>query len=119
MKTTHQIAKELLALPDVKLIVEGWCSRQGYELTAKMTQCDPSGTAILVQKCVDDKVSKETQEWAGKNTRLVWLNPTANDQVELPPKGASDSKKGVVGVWQLSLPNETSAATGSERNDHE
>lgn len=46
MKTTHQLAKELLALPDVPLEVEGWC---GGDIIAKMTRYDPEGTAILVE----------------------------------------------------------------------
>jgi hypothetical protein len=49
MKTTHDIAKELLALPNVKLVVEGWCEVGGHETTAEMTEYDPDGTAILVQ----------------------------------------------------------------------
>jgi hypothetical protein len=49
-KTTHQIAQELLALPDVELVIEGWCQMEGYTMTAAMTNYDPEGTAILWQK---------------------------------------------------------------------
>lgn len=49
-KTTHQIARELLLLPDVELVIEGWCQMQGYTMTAAMTNYDPEGTAILWQK---------------------------------------------------------------------
>lgn len=55
MKTTHDIAKELLALPNVKLVVEGWCKMGGHETTVEMTEYDPDGTAILMQS------RKETQ----------------------------------------------------------
>ena len=46
-KTTHQMAAELLALPDVPLEIEMWCRMDGYEQVAKMTEYDPDGTAII------------------------------------------------------------------------
>jgi hypothetical protein len=49
MKTTHQLAEELLKLPDVSVVVEGWCDMEGYEPGAKMTSYDPGGTAIIMQ----------------------------------------------------------------------
>jgi len=48
MKTTHEIARELLKLPDVPLLVEGWCRANDEEIEARMTAYDPEGTAILV-----------------------------------------------------------------------
>jgi hypothetical protein len=49
-KTTHEIARELLALPDVPLVVEMWVTMHGYTMTASMTDYDPDGTAIIWQK---------------------------------------------------------------------
>lgn len=51
MKTTHQIARELLALPDVRLVVEYWIMLgEEYEMVAEMTEYDTEGTAIIQQK---------------------------------------------------------------------
>jgi hypothetical protein len=52
MKTTHQVARELLALPDVELVIEGWCDMSflGYTMKAEMTAYDRKGTAIIWQK---------------------------------------------------------------------
>ena len=51
MKTTHQMARELLALPDVRLVIEGWCMTWDRpEMVADMTEYDPEGTAIIWQK---------------------------------------------------------------------
>jgi len=50
MKTTHQIARELLALPDVELVIEGWCQMNGHTMAAAMTDYDPEGTAIIWQQ---------------------------------------------------------------------
>jgi len=47
---THQIAQELLALPDVELVIEGWCQMAGYTMAVAMTNYDPEGTAILWQQ---------------------------------------------------------------------
>lgn len=49
MKTTHELARELLSLPDVRVVIELWCSMEGYEPTAIMTDYD-SHTAIIVQR---------------------------------------------------------------------
>ena len=38
MKTTHQIAAELLALPDVPPKVEMWCLLDRDEMVAKMAE---------------------------------------------------------------------------------
>ncbi len=53
MKTTHQIAMDLLALPDVPLVIEMWCVMDGYETVARMTEYDPEGTAIICQEKVE------------------------------------------------------------------
>ena len=74
MKTTHDIAKELLALPNVPLVIEGWCEMRGHETTVQMTGYDPEGTAIMVQKCVDEKVAAETRQWMKDHTEVVWMN---------------------------------------------
>lgn len=47
MKTTHQVGRELLALPDVPLHIEYWCRLEGDEPIPQMTEWDPQGTAIL------------------------------------------------------------------------
>ena len=49
-KTTHEMAQELLKLPDVPLHIEMWCSMSGHEMIAEMTDYDPDGTAIIWQK---------------------------------------------------------------------
>lgn len=49
-KTTHTLALELLALPDVPILIEGWICHAGTEIVAKMTNYDPTGTAILVER---------------------------------------------------------------------
>lgn len=49
-KTTHEMANELLALPDVPLVIEMWCEMERHEMTASMTSYDPEGTAIIWQK---------------------------------------------------------------------
>jgi len=48
MKTTHQIAEELLQLPDVQLHIEGWCLLDNQEICAVMSEYDPEGTAFLI-----------------------------------------------------------------------
>ena len=65
MKTTHELAQELLALPNVPLVVEGWCRQRGLVLTAVMTEYDPEGTAILVQQAV-------TAPETGTEDRWMW-----------------------------------------------
>jgi hypothetical protein len=50
MKTTHEIARELLALPDVPLFIDGWFYHWAdREMVAEMTK-NPKGTAIIWQK---------------------------------------------------------------------
>lgn len=48
-KTTHEMAKELLALPDIPLVIEGWCDMPGYAMTAELTDYD-NKVAIIWQK---------------------------------------------------------------------
>jgi hypothetical protein len=49
--TTHEMARQLLALPDVPLLIEGWCTVSTVsEIVAEMTEYDPEGTAIIWQK---------------------------------------------------------------------
>ena len=49
MKTTHQMAAELLALPDIPLGIEMWCEMENHEMTASITEYDPE-RAIIWQK---------------------------------------------------------------------
>lgn len=49
MKTTHELAKELMELPDMEIVVEGWISHRGYEIAAVRSGFDPERVAILVQ----------------------------------------------------------------------
>lgn len=54
-KTTHQMARELLALPDVPLEVEMWCAMDGHEMAADLTRYtegESKRTAIIYQKPV-------------------------------------------------------------------
>lgn len=80
MKTTHQIAKELLALPDVPLVIEGWVgmSSYGHETIAVMTEYDPTGTAILVQRPTAEAAAKWMREARpkvpGEEGEPRWLN---------------------------------------------
>ncbi len=48
MKTTHQIARELLELPDVPLQIEMWCRMEGHETAVDFREEDE--TAIIWQK---------------------------------------------------------------------
>ena len=48
-KTTHQIATELLALPDIPLVIEGWCMMDNHEMIAEITSYDDN-EAIIWQK---------------------------------------------------------------------
>ena len=53
MKTTHQMARELLALPDVPLYIDEWFYHWGdREIVAEMTN-NPEGTALIWQKPVN------------------------------------------------------------------
>lgn len=48
--TTHEMAKQLLALPNVRLVIEMWCVESDKQMVAEMTAYDPEGTAIIWQK---------------------------------------------------------------------
>lgn len=48
MTTTHELAKKLMALPDMKLIVEGWISDDESKIEPKVTDYDDE-VVILVQ----------------------------------------------------------------------
>lgn len=80
MKTTHQIAAELLALPDVPLVIEGWCMMDNHEMVAKITDyCD--GTAIIMQK-PDPRLPRRTMRDFGT---FKWLNIPTQFPTETPP----------------------------------
>lgn len=57
MKTTHELARELLALPDVPVLVELWCG--WHNPTAVMTEYDLEGKAIIVNRDETEKVIHE------------------------------------------------------------
>lgn len=61
-KTTHEMARELLALPDVPLEVELWCNMSGHECSAVMTDYDPTGTAIICQVRQNDTEPNQTKQ---------------------------------------------------------
>jgi len=50
MKTTHELARELLELPDVPVKVEYWTADADSEPVALMTEYDPEGTAMICQR---------------------------------------------------------------------
>lgn len=47
--TTHEMARQLLALPNISLVIEGFCDPGGYVPIARITEYD-SGTAIIVNR---------------------------------------------------------------------
>jgi len=67
MKTTHQIANELLQLPDVPLEIEGWCRVDKYEVVAEMTAHSPDSVAIIWQK------PDESYDWVQEGIDEGWL----------------------------------------------
>lgn len=67
--TTHQMAKALLDLPDVPLIIEGWCRLDNHEMTASITDYDDE-VAIIWQK-PDPRLPRRTVEDFGT---WKWLN---------------------------------------------
>ena len=48
--TTHQMANRLLELPNIQLVIEGWCVMKNHEISADLTEYDPEGEAIIWQK---------------------------------------------------------------------
>jgi len=72
MKTTHQIARELLALPDIPLLIEGWYRMDHHEMAASITDYDPN-RAILWQK---PDSSLLPVEHPGSTWRWLNINPT-------------------------------------------
>jgi hypothetical protein len=71
MKTTHQIARELLALPDVELVIEGWCPMDNHEMVAEITSYDEN-TVIIWQK-PDPRLPART-EFHAPSGSWRWLN---------------------------------------------
>ena len=65
-KTTHEMARELLALPDVPLVIELWCDMEGCECVAELTGYDDQ-TAIIYQKLVCDKTREELSKLYQEN----------------------------------------------------
>lgn len=54
-------------MPDVPLVVEGWCDTKENGIVAKMTQYDPDGEAILVSGREPIHYPEESFPW-------VWVN---------------------------------------------
>lgn len=59
MKTTHELGKELLALPNVPVVVEYWCSDNRQEPVPLMTEYDPEGTAMICQGQTNGHIAQE------------------------------------------------------------
>lgn len=53
--TTHELALELMKLPDVTVVIEGWSCFEYERIFAVMTGYDPEGTAILINRNKDWK----------------------------------------------------------------
>ncbi len=44
--TTHEMARQLLDLPDVRLTIQGWATMNNHQMTAEITGYDEN-TAII------------------------------------------------------------------------
>lgn len=69
MKTTHQLAQELLDLPDVPLKVELWAGWDNP--TAVMSEYDPEGTAFIVDESTLKPVEMDPRMAAA--SKWVWV----------------------------------------------
>lgn len=75
--TTHQLAAQLLALPDIPVCIEGWVPMKGYKIKAKITSYD-TNQAIIVQQatrhqqCENAGLAKRMEERFP--TQWVWRN---------------------------------------------
>lgn len=49
MKTTHELAKDLLALKDVPVVIEYWVQMEGFDPMVGMSECYDEPTAIIFQ----------------------------------------------------------------------
>ena len=65
------MAKALLDLPDVPLVIEGWCKMDNHEMTASITDYDED-VAIIWQK-PDPRLPKRTEFHAPFGS-WKWLN---------------------------------------------
>jgi hypothetical protein len=71
--TTHEMARQLLSLPDINLVIEGWCIMNNHEMTASITDYSEDD-AIIWQK-PDPRLPPRTEEDCGS---FRWINiPTA------------------------------------------
>lgn len=99
MKTTHQLAKELLTLPDVQLVVEYWIMMDStHEIVAEMTKYDPKNTAIIWQKPNNAKSAKRGYS---KSTRVVFREPVERALCHLTKDNFRMCKKWL--LWALNL----------------
>lgn len=69
MKTTHQMAKELLELPDVPLVIEGWCKMDNHEMVVEIT--DYSDEEAIIWQKPDPRLPPRTIEDFGT---WRWIN---------------------------------------------
>lgn len=67
--TTHEMARQLLALPDIRLTIEGWCRLNNHQMTAEITGYDEN-TAIIWQK-PDPRLPERTTHDCGA---FRWIN---------------------------------------------
>ncbi len=74
MKTTHDIAKELLALPNVPLVIEGWISQSNREIQVVMTDYEPDKEAILIQRYINPEDERKANDWIREHTVERWIN---------------------------------------------
>jgi hypothetical protein len=67
--TTHEMAHRLLLLPDIKLVIEGWCVMDNHEMTASIT--DYSEDEAIIWQKPDPRLPARTVEDCGS---WRWIN---------------------------------------------
>ena len=88
MKTTHRIARELLALPDVPLHIEGWCRMDNREMVAELTDYSDQ-EAILWQKPLHP-LYEPVLDTRGVTWRWLNINPVVRHFSSTPPSKPGD-----------------------------
>lgn len=84
MKTTHQLAAELLALPDVRIVTEGWLASTNHEPAAVMTSYDPQGTAIIMQKSINQTKNQTMNETLAIPVAEILMTKTLRVELDVP-----------------------------------
>lgn len=74
MKTTHQLAHELLSLPDVEVVLEGSCHGEDYEIGTKLTSYDKNKAIVMM---IDKMPIKDRNDYNRKMeekfpTEMMW-----------------------------------------------